>query len=440
MLGVESRVVTAELLEAYKDQATLRALHRLIQSRNPQTLAPSCLPAGTEIYYYFKTSKQNVPIEWRTGIVVSQHPHFVTITTDRGRKTNISYEDIRIKPKNALTQELSQGYMEDYVQGSELEDREVDVQTTENINNDENNTAALMSSTTNALGADNADKGNIVSPEQQDIGSIAEKVQIMDNIDGVTLESQKQSLLENIKSKIGQRQVTSSELEFAPPWLLNDALQAELEANWNGAYIETPASTVDKNANVFSSHVVYKVKDGDDGQLKLKGRLVLHGNRDKDRFAVRRDSASADLSIVRLLLSLALILDFDIATADVKGAYMQSGPIKRELYVRPPKHIAHRNVLWKLLRLPYGIVEAGRQWFCAAENWLTTVYGLTRIHAVDQLFYKQGGDGRVVLFVAKVFDDFIIAGTKEMIDDFLEALHGRFRLGQANRGPEFKFL
>lgn len=96
----------------------------------------------------------------------------------------------------------------------------------------------------------------------------------------------------------------------------------------------------------------------------MKRRLVLHGNRDKDRFPVRRDSASADLSDVRFILSLAQVQDPTDAAADVKAAYMESVPIKRELYVRPPKHIAQRNVLRMLLCLPKGIVEAGRQWLC----------------------------------------------------------------------------
>lgn len=88
---------------------------------------------------------------------------------------------------------------------------------------------------------------------------------------------------------------------------------------------------------------------------------------------------------------------------------MQSGPIRRELYVRLHKHInCRQNNVWKLLRLSYGIVEAGQQWLCAIEEWLVTTYKAERITGVDQLFLKKGEDGRIILLIAKVVDDFFL--------------------------------
>lgn len=98
---------------------------------------------------------------------------------------------------------------------------------------------------------------------------------------------------------------------------------------------------------------------------------MLHGNRNKDRFSAIRDSTSADLSVFRLLILLSFTLGFDIATADLKGAYMQSEPMKWKLIVCSPNQIVALNIFWKLLRLPNGIAEAGGQWLYAVENWLT---------------------------------------------------------------------
>lgn len=106
------------------------------------------------------------------------------------------------------------------------------------------------------------------------------------------------------------------------------------------------------------------MKNENDESLRLKVRNVIYVHRDRDRFSFRRDSASADLSIVRLLVSLAVMIFLPIGTADVKGAYMQSGPSSHNIYVRHPKAIRIRGVLWKLLRLPYGISEA-RYRLCA---------------------------------------------------------------------------
>lgn len=122
----------------------------------------------------------------------------------------------------------------------------------------------------------------------------------------------------------------------------------------------------------------------------MKARLVLHGNRYRDQYSVRRDPSSEDLSVIRLVFSLTTLLGFDLVTVDVRGAYMQSGPIQRELYFRPLKNVdLHRQVAWKLLRLPFGIIEAGRQWLCAIEDWMLQEFGAERTYGVEQLFHNR---------------------------------------------------
>ena len=72
--------------------------------------------------------------------------------------------------------------------------------------------------------------------------------------------------------------------------------------------------------------------------------------------------------IIRLMLCLSAMFGFRLGHLDVKGAYMQSGPIKRDIYVRPPKELNPKpGELWHLLKLPYGIIEAGRQWQITVE-------------------------------------------------------------------------
>lgn len=141
-----------------------------------------------------------------------------------------------------------------------------------------------------------------------------------------------------------------------------------------------------------------------------------------------------------LLISTALAVRFDIATADVKGAYMQSGQIRRALYIRSPTQIEKRNTICKFQHLPYGIVEAGHQWLRANEQWLIDGYGLCKMQEIDQRFCKYGDDGRIGLFIAKVVDDFIIAGTRESIEDSIKALDSASKLGQICKEDELKFL
>lgn len=47
-------------------------------------------------------------------------------------------------------------------------------------------------------------------------------------------------------------------------------------------------------------------------------------------------------------------MEFELA--DVKGEFIQSGQIHREVYVRPRKELEPgRGMLWRLLMLPYGL-------------------------------------------------------------------------------------
>lgn len=123
------------------------------------------------------------------------------------------------------------------------------------------------------------------------------------------------------------RQVTIRKLDLAPQWLLDEAAIKELDFDWNGVYEKGPSSTISLDATVISSHLVFKIKKDKTKELICKARLVLHENCDADCFFARRNHASADLCIVRIILSLAQILHFFTATVDVKGAYKQSRPI-----------------------------------------------------------------------------------------------------------------
>lgn len=96
-----------------------------------------------------------------------------------------------------------------------------------------------------------------------------------------------------------------------------------MKDSWTDAFEVISQESIPPDANVIGCHTVYQVnKDG--GLLRLKACSALHGNRDKARFVLRRDSASADLSVIRLVLSLGVILGFSFCTVDFKGEYMQS--------------------------------------------------------------------------------------------------------------------
>lgn len=51
------------------------------------------------------------------------------------------------------------------------------------------------------------------------------------------LNTDEQRTVENIAGKIGTDQVTRRKLEFAPSWIVEEALDQEFRANWENSYI-----------------------------------------------------------------------------------------------------------------------------------------------------------------------------------------------------------
>lgn len=53
----------------------------------------------------------------------------------------------------------------------------------------------------------------------------------------------------------------------------------------------------------------------------------------------------------------------------------------------------------------------------ADKIWMLTT-GLERVHGVVQLYVKRSDDGEILLLVAKVNDDILMAGSIEIMKEF----------------------
>lgn len=74
-----------------------------------------------------------------------------------------------------------------------------------------------------------------------------------------------------------------------------------------------------------------------------------HGNRDLDKDNIRSDSSSAQFSVIRAVLSMAATFKLKLATIDICKAYMQSGELEREIFMRTPDAFMQEvGELWKL--------------------------------------------------------------------------------------------
>ena len=165
----------------------------------------------------------------------------------------------------------------------------------------------------------------------------------------------------------------------------------------------------------------------ENGVKRLKARRFPHGNRDKEKENMRKYSATTQFDVIRLLCSLDTVLVFKFGCLDVQGAYLQSGPIRRDIFVRPPHEYSRaRGVLWRLLKVPYGISEAGRQWAQVFEEWPTKEARFERMQGVPQPFARRGKENAIQMLLAKVTDDLLMTGSFRDIAIFTVHIRERF--------------
>lgn len=148
-------------------------------------------------------------------------------------------------------------------------------------------------------------------------------------------------------------------------------------------------------------------------------------NGDYEKESVRKDSSNAQLDVIRILLTVGTFVGFRLGLTEIKGAYLQSGLIRREIFVAPPKEWSGpQGVLWRLRKPPYGIVEAGQQWAKVIEEWILSKEGgaLERIHGLRQLYVMRDPLENITIKVAKVKDHFIIGSTVRLMPDFINRL------------------
>lgn len=483
ILGIPSSVVTIDILNAHVAVVATRALHRVMKSRDNNVQAKEAFKKGDQVWVFFKTSKQNERVRWISAQVVEALKHGLKCRrSNKGQAMTVAYEHVRLAPTGALANELYENSLEDelYSQNGPVHDeadvgsdelveqegvKEVEqahdreeIDEDEGVISTEEPTPVIDETPPERLPSNRNDlMSEIFSDDydttpQQDSRSFytkaAEGEQEKDIGDiytagpkkGEELTSKEQDVLASIYEVIGSDQVTRKRMECAPQWILDKAVRSELEVNWKDAYVPIIESDVPRKANVITSHFVFKIKKEEGGKMRLKARLCPHGNRDKMKNDIRKDSATAQFDVIRLFCSMAAVLQFRLGCLDIKGAYLQSGPIQREIFVRPPKECGSiRGMLWRLVKMPYGISEAGRQWAKVFEGWILQEAAFERVFGVSQLFVKRDTSGNITMILAKVTDDLLIAGEPAEIRRFIEHIGERFPISKAIIDSGIKF-
>lgn len=112
------------------------------------------------------------------------------------------------------------------------------------------------------------------------------------------------------------------------------------------------------DANFICSHVLYKVNIQHDASLKLRARIVQHGNEHSDKHIVRSDYCICSPLGIPVIATVSTYKKWCFVCIDLKTTFLQTDPAARSVCVIQPGRFRRRDELWLLLAAEYGLVHA----------------------------------------------------------------------------------
>ena len=184
---------------------------------------------------------------------------------------------------------------------------------------------------------------------------------------------------------------------------LEEAKQDEID-KWKKLKVFEEVEDEGQNPRVSTKWVCTEKLKGN--ETVIKARLVARGFEETDP-QIRKDSPTCAKLSLRLLLLIISTHKWHAHTLDVKSAYLQGNAIDRELYLIPPKAFGNKK-LWKLLKCPYGLVDASRQWYISVIRNLKALNG--KQMSLDPGVFIWRSDSGLMGIVAFHVDDFLVGG------------------------------
>ena len=493
--GTNLSLVEPEVIQAYLDDRATKTLDKILVHRKHQNRIPDSIKPGDRILAY-KAKSFNKRGSWseyrvhsvtldRSSLTVKPFNHEIRFAPEDilplpEKQTDVSSveneagvheEDLvphSMTDDSHLADERHEGVDETTFEGSE--NVETTTEQAQDHDADQNlENCSMDDSVPNSLGTQNVDRQDhtmtVESPSSGCSQSITDEIltqprrshrvtkgvpperygflsavsSLTDQLCiGQNLQEQEYNTwLARIHQRFGTHDHTRNQLAWVPHWVLNKALKVELE-NYNPVVELVDAKYVPSHANVIDSHTLYRVKVKEGGVLQLKARIVPHGNKDIYKELVRSDSEVAEHSSYRTVMAFAAIFSLKLFKIDVTAAFLQTGPARRTVYVRPPYDAFLKGKLWKLKTTVYGLTEANRTFQILSDDVLTNPNKMAMecIQCCKQLFAKFDSSGNLTLLVAKQVDDLLCAGTSAAKDWFIQTFKNYFKVGTVVSAPE----
>ncbi|XP_071902889.1 uncharacterized protein [Coffea arabica] len=173
---------------------------------------------------------------------------------------------------------------------------------------------------------------------------------------------------------------------------------------------------------------VFSVKYKSDGTVeRYKTRLVAKGYTQTYGIDYQETFAPvAKMNTVRVILSLAVNLDWTLRQFDVKNAFLH-GELTEEVFMDPSQGFTlEEGKVCRLKKALYGLKQSPRAWFGRLSHAMEE-FGFKQASADHTLFYKRNYNDITVLLV--YVDDMIVTGNnKEEIENFRSYLAKEFEI------------
>ena len=203
-------------------------------------------------------------------------------------------------------------------------------------------------------------------------------------------------------------------------WLL--AMDAELESHRTNNTWDEQSCQLPRGRKHVGTKWIFKVKRDSKGKLlRYKARLVAKGFSQREGQDFNRTFAPVmQTSLLRTLLSLAAVNDWEIDQIDVKTAFLY-GNLDEEIYAKLPDGSIH-----KLNKAMYGLKQASRQFYSRFNKSLID-FGLDRCDA-DPCCYVSIKNGTILIVIIHVDDAIIFSNSRSKINALKTSLKSEYEI------------
>ena len=182
---------------------------------------------------------------------------------------------------------------------------------------------------------------------------------------------------------------------------------------------------------ILDSRWVYAVKYTETGEIdRFKARLVVKGYLQKYGIDyVETFAPVVRMEVLRMILTIAASLDWEIHQMDVKTAFL-NGFLEEEIYMNQPEGYVTKgkeNLVCRLLKSLYGLKQAPRVWHGALTEYLLSC-GFKPLVIDRCVFINTDADGNTCIISAYVDDLLIVANTLAVMHHVKAQLSGRFKM------------